>query len=121
MVTTLFIDFSDAKGQLTLKSEMESSRISNSSKLLWMVLLPARMKKIHPKNEGTRVVTTFLPLLVYGDFARCSRAANSKVSDQILPNFKSILDFMVVLVSCKNKELPIKIVGARVVTRFSPL
>ena len=29
------------------------------------------------KNEGTRVVTTFLPLKVYGDFSRCSRAANS--------------------------------------------
>ena len=29
------------------------------------------------KNEGTRVVTTFLPLKVYGDFFRRSRAANS--------------------------------------------
>ena len=28
------------------------------------------------KNEGTRVVTTFLPLSVYGDFSRRSRAAN---------------------------------------------
>ena len=28
-------------------------------------------------NEGTRVVTTFLPLEVYGDFSRRSRAANS--------------------------------------------
>ena len=53
VVTTLFIDFSDAQGQLTLKSEMASCQNSNSSKLLWLVLLPARMKKIH-----TRVVTT---------------------------------------------------------------
>ena len=29
------------------------------------------------KNDGTRVVTTFLPLSVYGDFSRHSRAANS--------------------------------------------
>ena len=29
------------------------------------------------KNEGTRVVTTFLPLQVYGDFSRRSMAANS--------------------------------------------
>ena len=29
------------------------------------------------KNEGTRVVTTFVPLEVYGDFSRRSRAANS--------------------------------------------
>ena len=47
VVTTLFIDFSDAQGQLTPKSAMESCRNSNSSKLLWLTLLPARMKKIH--------------------------------------------------------------------------
>ena len=34
VVTTLFIDFSDAKGQLTPKSVMESCQNSNSSKLL---------------------------------------------------------------------------------------
>ena len=62
VVTTIFIDFSDAQGQLTPKSVMESCRKSNTSKLLWLVLLPARMMKIHLKNEGTRVVTTFLPL-----------------------------------------------------------
>ena len=33
VVTTLFINFSDAQGQLTLKSVMESCGISNSSKL----------------------------------------------------------------------------------------
>ena len=32
-VTTLFINFSDAQGQLTPKSVMESCRNSNSSKL----------------------------------------------------------------------------------------
>ena len=33
VVTTLFINFSDAQEQLTLKSVMESCRNSNSSKL----------------------------------------------------------------------------------------
>ena len=33
VVTTLFINFSDAQGQLTPKSAMESCRNSNSSKL----------------------------------------------------------------------------------------
>ena len=47
VVTTIFIDFSDAQGQLTPKSVMESCRNSNPSKLLWLTLLPARMKKIH--------------------------------------------------------------------------
>ena len=51
VVTTLFLDFSDAQGQLTLKSVMESCRNSNSSELLWLVLLPARMKKIHSKMK----------------------------------------------------------------------
>ena len=32
VVTTLFIDFSDAQGQLTPKSAMESCQNSNSSK-----------------------------------------------------------------------------------------
>ena len=34
VVTTLFIDFSDAQGQLTPKSVMESCQNSNSSRLL---------------------------------------------------------------------------------------
>ena len=51
VVTTLFINFSDAQGQLTPKSVMESCRYSNSSELLWLVLLPARMKKIYLKMK----------------------------------------------------------------------
>ena len=51
VVTTLFIDISDAQGQLTPKSVKESCRNSNSSKLVWLILLPARMKKIHPKKQ----------------------------------------------------------------------
>ena len=47
VVTTLSIDFKDAQGQLTPKSVMESCLNSNSSTLLWLVLLSARMKKIH--------------------------------------------------------------------------
>ena len=49
VVTTLFIDFSEAQGQLTLKSVMESCRNSNPSKLLWLTLLPARINMIHSK------------------------------------------------------------------------
>ena len=51
VVTTLFINFSDTQGQLTPKSMMESCRNSNSSELLWLVLLSARMKKIHLKMK----------------------------------------------------------------------
>ena len=38
--------FSDAQGQLTPQSLVQSSRISNSSEMLWMFSLPASMKKI---------------------------------------------------------------------------
>ena len=48
-VSTLFINFLDTQGQVAPKSAMESYANSNSSKLLWLVLLPARMMKIHPK------------------------------------------------------------------------
>ena len=48
VVTTLLINFSDAQGQLTPKSVMESCRNSNSFSI-WLVLSPAIMTKIHPK------------------------------------------------------------------------
>ena len=38
--------FSDAQGQLTPQSLVQSSRISNSSEMLWIFSLPASMKKI---------------------------------------------------------------------------
>ena len=60
------------------------------------------------KNVGARVFTRFLPLQVYGDFSRRSRAANSA-------------DVMDVLLTCKYEEDPIKNEGARVFTTFSPV
>ena len=51
VVTTLFINFSDAQGLFTQTSVMESCRNTNSSELSWLVLLSARMKKIHPKMK----------------------------------------------------------------------
>ena len=51
VVTALFIKFSDIQGQLTPKSVMESCPISNSFQLLWLVLLSARTKNIHPKMK----------------------------------------------------------------------
>ena len=63
VVTTLFIDFSDAQGQITRKSVMESFRNSNPSKLLWLTKFVTCKNEEDPlENEGTRVVTTFLPL-----------------------------------------------------------
>ena len=44
--------FPDAQGQLTPQSLVRSSRISNSSEMLWMFLLPASMKKIRSKMKA---------------------------------------------------------------------
>ena len=68
------------------------------------------------KNEGARAVTT-----LFINFFGCTRAANSEVSDGILPKFKLIRAFIVGLVNCKNEEDPSKNEGTRVVTTFLPL
>ena len=68
MVTTLFITFSDAQGQLTPKSVMESCLNSNSSELLWLVLLSARMKKIHQKMKVLEWSQHFSPYKSMGIF-----------------------------------------------------
>ena len=44
--------FPDAQGQLTPQSLVRSSRISKSSGMLWMFLLPASMKKIRSKMKA---------------------------------------------------------------------
>ena len=105
-----------------------SSRAANSAVLgrIWLkfelvrdiidVLLTCKYEEDPIKNEGARVLTR-----LYDVFFRRSRAANSGVSGGILPKFKLIQAFIVVLVTCKNEEDPIKNERARVLTRFSPL
>ena len=85
------------------------------------VLVTCKNEDDRFKNEVARVFTRFLPLQVYGDFSRRSRAANSVVLGPIWPNFKLVRDVMYVLVTCKYEEDPIKNEGARVFTTFSPL
>ena len=46
MLTTLYINFSDAQGQITFELLVVYGRNLNSSKLLCMSLLPARMRMI---------------------------------------------------------------------------
>ena len=60
--------------------------------------------------------TRFLPLYVYGDFSRRSRAANSAVLGPIWPNFELVRDVIDVLITCKYEEDPIRNRGARVFT-----
>ena len=104
------------------------SRAANSAVLgqIWLkfkivrdiidVLITCKYDEDQIKNEGARVLTR-----LYDTFFRRSRAANSEVSSGILPKFKLIQAFIVVLLTCKNEEDPIKNEGARVLTKFSPL
>ena len=62
------------------------------------------------------MLTTFLPLQVYGIFFRRSKAPKSTVLDRILPKFELVLDIMAVLITCKIEEDLIKNKGARVLT-----
>ena len=67
------------------------------------------------------MLTRFSPLQVYGNFFKRSRAANSVVLGRIWPKFELVQAIMVVLVTCKYEEDPIKNEGARVLTRFFPI
>ena len=78
------------------------------------VLVACKNEEDPIKNEGARVVTTLFIWLF-----RRSRAANSEVSDRILPKFKPIQAFMVDLVTWKNEEDPLENEGTRLVTHFS--
>ena len=49
--TTLYVNFSDAQGQITLESVVVSGRNLNSSKLSCMSSLPARMRMIKSKMK----------------------------------------------------------------------
>ena len=47
----MYINFSDAQGQIAPQSLVRSGRISNSSEMLWMFSLPASIKKIRSKMK----------------------------------------------------------------------
>ena len=78
VVTTPFIDFSNAQGQLTPKSMMESCRNSTPSKLLWLTLLPARMKKIHWKMKVLEWSQRFSHYKCIGIFPNTQRQLTHK-------------------------------------------
>ena len=54
--------FPDAQGQLTHKSLVRSCRISNPFKMLWLFMLPARIKKIQSKMKHGHKVFPIITL-----------------------------------------------------------
>ena len=77
-----------------------------------VVLITFKNEEDPVKPEGARVLTTFSPLYVYGDFSKRSRAADSTVLGPIWPDFELVQDIIVGLVTYKNEEDPIKNEGA---------
>ena len=80
------------------------------------VLVTCKNEEDPINNEGARVFTRFLPLYVFGNFLIRSRTGNSTVFGRIWLQFELFRAIMVVLLTCKNKEDPIKSRGARVFT-----
>ena len=120
MDTTLYSNFSDAQGQITLVLVSVSDRNLNSCKLSRMSSLPAKMRMTDSKMKELECLQDFSHYKS-GDFSRRSRAANSAVLGPIWPNFELVRDVMDVLDTCKYEEDPIKNEGARVDTTFSQL
>ena len=119
--TTLYSNFSDAQGQITLELVVVSGRNLNSFELTCMSSLPARMRMIQFKMKELECSQDFSHYKSRGDFSRCPSAANSAVLGPIWPNFELFRDVIDVLVTCKYEGDPIKNEGARVFTTFSPL
>ena len=104
--------FSYAQGQLTPQSLVRSGRISNSSEMLWMFLLPASMKKIWSKMKALEWTQ---------HFPHYNSMVAMETSGRILPNFELIKALIHVLITCKYEKNPIKNSGEKVMTSFSPL
>ena len=100
-------DNSVVSGGIWQKFELIQAFKHLLDEILWLSSLSARMKKIQSKMKLLESMGIFQTL----------KGSNSAVRDWIWPNFKLILDFMVVLVTFKNKEDPIINEDARVATR----
>ena len=66
--TTLYSNFSDAQGQITLVLVLVSCRNLNSSKLLCMSSLPARMRMIDSKMKELECSQDFPIISIWGFF-----------------------------------------------------
>ena len=105
MFTTLYINFSDAQGQITVELVAVSGR-NELIQAFMHVIVTCKNEDDRFKNEGARVFTRFLPLSLWGifqmpkgSFFRYSRAVNSAVLGPIWPNLELFRDVIDVLVT----------------------
>ena len=121
VLTTLYINISDAQGQITLVLVVVSGRNLNSSKLSCMSSLPARMRMINSKMKELECSQDFSHCKSMGIFPDAQVQLTPQSLVQSGRNFELVQDVMDGLVTCKYEEDPIKNEGARVFTTFYPL
>ena len=83
--------------------------------------MSASMKRIETRTTDKKRQHRFPPLLVYGDFFRRSRAANSAVGGLIWPNFELLPALMHVIVTCKYEKDRMKNSREKLATPFFPI
>ena len=88
--TTLYSNFSDVQGQITLELVVVSDVNLTSFKLSCMSLLHARMRMIESKMKELECSQDFSHYKSMEDFSRCPRAANFAVLGPIWPNFELV-------------------------------
>ena len=99
---------SNVSGGIPPKSELIQSFI--------VVLVTCKNEKDPIKNTGSKVLTRFSLHNENGIFFKRLRAAISAVCGQIGPKIELIQDYIVVHVTCKNEEDPIKNQSTRELT-----
>ena len=108
--TTLYINFSDAQGQITLELVVVSGRNLNSSKLLCMSSLPARMRMIESKMKELECLQDFSQYKSMGIFpdARGQLTPQSLVESGLNSNLSEILWLSLLPVSMKKIQSKMK-------------
>ena len=101
----------DPQGQVTPKWIVWSGRISNSSEILWLPLLPASMRNVQSKLKSLSIRQHFHHYKYIGVNFWHSKTSNTEVNSLIWLKFELIREFMAVLASCKFDEDSIKIEG----------
>ena len=110
VLTTLYINFSDAQGQITLVSVVVSGQNLNSSKFLCMSSLPARMRLIKSKMKKLECSQDFSNYKSMGIFpdAQGQLTPHSLVrSGQILNSYE-MLWMSLLPASMKNTQSKMK-------------
>ena len=110
MFTTLYINFSDAQGQITLELVAVSGRNLNSSKLLCMSSLPARMRMIDSKMkelECSQDISLYKSMEIFPD-AQGQLTPQSLVQSGRISNSSQMLWMFSLPASIKKIRLKMK-------------